>query len=153
MGYFTLDEHSRIIEANLTGCHLLQTDKRNIKNKPFARFISEDETDSFYLYRKKVMEKDGKQNFILKMKKADGTVFYAQLDSTKTSETRLRLAISDVSIRKKTEEALERSENHYRSLFENMIDGYALCQMIFENGRPHDFVYVAVNESFEKLKG
>ena len=153
VGYFTLDEHSRIIEANLTGCHMLQTDKRNIKNKYFARFISEDETDSFYLYRKKVMEKGGKQNFILKMKKADGTVFYAQLDSTKTSEARLRLAISDVSIRKKTEEALERSENHYRSLFENMIDGYALCHMIFENGRPLDFVYVAVNESFEKLTG
>jgi PAS domain-containing protein len=74
VGYFTLDEHSRIIEANLTGCHMLQTDKRNIKNKYFARFISEDETDSFYLYRKKVMEKGGKQNFILKMKKADGTV-------------------------------------------------------------------------------
>jgi PAS domain S-box-containing protein len=153
VGYFTLDEHGRIIDANLTGCHLLQTDKRNIKNKPFARFISEDETDSFYLYRKKVMEKGGKQNFILKMKKADGTVFYAQLDSTKTSETRLRVAISDVSIRKKTEDALERSENHYRSLFENMIDGYAFCQMIFENGRPHDFVYVGVNESFEKLTG
>ena len=52
VGYFTLDERNRIIEANLTGCKLLGTDRHTIKNKPFTRFISDDETDNFYLYRK-----------------------------------------------------------------------------------------------------
>jgi light-regulated signal transduction histidine kinase (bacteriophytochrome) len=34
-----------------------------------------------------------------------------------------------------------------------MIDGYAYCHMIFENGRPHDYVYINVNAAYEKLTG
>jgi len=153
VGYFTLDEHSRIIEANLTGCRLLETDKRTLKNKPFTRFISDDETDSFYLYRKNVLENNTKSSSILIMKKADGTLFSGRLESIKIGEEQLRITLIDVSERRKIEEALERSEKLYHSLFENMIDGYAFCQMIFENGRPHDFVYLHVNRAFEQLTG
>lgn len=59
----------------------------------------------------------------------------------------------DVTERKRMEESLRRSEKHYRSLFENMNDGFCLCRMIFEDGRPRDFVYLAVNEMFVRLTG
>jgi PAS domain S-box-containing protein len=39
------------------------------------------------------------------------------------------------------------------ALYENMLDGFALCRMIFRKGRPEDFVYLAVNRSFEELTG
>jgi len=58
-----------------------------------------------------------------------------------------------ISERNKVDRALLDSEHRYRSLFENMIDGYAYCQMIFENNQPQDFIYIAVNKSFEKLTG
>lgn len=46
------------------------------------------------------------------------------------------------------------SEIKYRALFENMIDGLAYCQMIFDSEKhPVDFVYLEVNNSFEKLMG
>ncbi len=46
------------------------------------------------------------------------------------------------------------SERLYRSLFENMIDGYAHCRMLYdEEGRPEDFVYLYVNPAFERLTG
>lgn len=61
--------------------------------------------------------------------------------------------VRDVSVRKKAEKLLSESEERYRSLFENMIDGYAFCKMIFEDGKPVDFVYVNVNASFENLTG
>jgi PAS domain S-box-containing protein len=55
---------------------------------------------------------------------------------------------------KQSEEALKESEAKYRSLFENMIDGFAYCRMLFDDhGRPVDFVYLAVNNAFEKLTG
>jgi two-component system cell cycle sensor histidine kinase/response regulator CckA len=50
-------------------------------------------------------------------------------------------------------EALQESETHYRSLFENMLNGFAFCRMLFEKGEPSDFVYLDVNEAFEKLTG
>ena len=153
VGYFTLDEHIRIIEANLTGCALLGVDKRMLKNKPFTRFVVDDETDSFYLYRKNVLENTTKLNSVLMMKKADGTLFSGRLESIKVGEAQLRVTLTDVTKSRKIADALERSEKLYRYLFENMIDGYAYCHMIFENGRPHDYVYINVNAAYEKLTG
>jgi PAS domain S-box-containing protein/putative nucleotidyltransferase with HDIG domain len=54
---------------------------------------------------------------------------------------------------KKADELLRESEKRYRSLFENMLEGFAYCEMLFEGGRPQDFVYLAVNNAFEKLTG
>jgi PAS domain S-box-containing protein len=34
-----------------------------------------------------------------------------------------------------------------------MAEGYAACQMLFENGEPQDFIYLAVNQAFETLTG
>lgn len=46
------------------------------------------------------------------------------------------------------------SERLYPSLFENMIDGYAHCRMLFdEEGAPEDFAYLYVNPAFERLTG
>jgi PAS domain S-box-containing protein len=56
-------------------------------------------------------------------------------------------------LRKQAEDKIQKSENLYRSLFENMLYGYAYCKMIFENDRPQDFTYITVNSAFEKLTG
>jgi PAS domain S-box-containing protein/putative nucleotidyltransferase with HDIG domain len=51
-------------------------------------------------------------------------------------------------------EALRHSERRYRSLFDNLLNGYAHCRMILdEQGRPVDFVYQDVNAAFERLTG
>lgn len=50
-------------------------------------------------------------------------------------------------------EAVRKSETSYRSLFENMLEGYAHHRMIYENGQPQDYVFLDVNRSFEKLTG
>jgi PAS domain S-box-containing protein len=52
------------------------------------------------------------------------------------------------------ERALRESETRYRLLFKNMLDGFAYCRMVFdENERPVDFVYLDVNDAFERLTG
>jgi PAS domain S-box-containing protein len=61
---------------------------------------------------------------------------------------------SDVCEFNVTEQALKTSEENFRSLFMNMSEGFAYCKMIWdENGRPEDFVYLEVNDAFEKLTG
>jgi PAS domain S-box-containing protein len=49
--------------------------------------------------------------------------------------------------------ALQESEKRYRSLFENMLDGYAFCRMLFDHDQPQDFIYIEVNTRFEELTG
>ena len=60
----------------------------------------------------------------------------------------------DVTAIKKVSDALEESEQVYRSLFHNMLNGFAYCQMIYDGaGRPWDFLYLKVNEAFYTLTG
>ena len=41
-----------------------------------------------------------------------------------------------------------------RLLFDNMLEGFAYCRMIYdEEGRPDDFVYITVNPAFTALTG
>ena len=44
--------------------------------------------------------------------------------------------------------------NKLSSLFENMLDGFAYHKMLFDpEGRPVDYVFLEVNEAFERLTG
>ncbi|MDO9533187.1 MAG: PAS domain S-box protein [Deltaproteobacteria bacterium] len=61
--------------------------------------------------------------------------------------------VEDISERKRMEAALHESENLYRSLFENMLNGFAYFKMLFEDGQPQDFIWLKVNKSFEAMTG
>ena len=49
--------------------------------------------------------------------------------------------------------SLRESETMYRSLFDNMLNGFAYCRILLEDGKPRDFVYLAVNGAFATLTG
>ncbi len=68
--------------------------------------------------------------------------------------TGIVLVFRDIIERKKAEEALRKSEEEYRSLFTNMMDGFAYCKMIFDDqGKPTDFIYLQINDAFERITG
>jgi diguanylate cyclase (GGDEF)-like protein/PAS domain S-box-containing protein len=60
----------------------------------------------------------------------------------------------DITDRRRAQDAIAESEGRYRSLFENMLEGFAYCEVLFDDrDRPIDFVYLAVNSTFAKLTG
>ena len=92
----------------------------------------------------------------LQGQRKDGSRFPIEvsLNHIETSEGRLGIAfVSDITERKRAEEALHQSELQYRGLFAHMREGLAYCEMIFENGLGSDFIYLTVNERFEILTG
>lgn len=59
----------------------------------------------------------------------------------------------DTTVRERTAN-LSVSEAKYRLLFENMTNGFALHEMIYDmHGNPTDYRFIEVNKAFEKLTG
>ncbi len=61
--------------------------------------------------------------------------------------------VEDVTESRRAAEALRESEATYRGLFDHMLNGFAWCRLLFEDGEPADFVFLTVNRAFEALTG
>jgi PAS domain-containing protein len=89
----------------------------------------------------------------------DGTPVYAIVETSQFSNEHGDLAgailsVTDISERKRVEQALSKSQKKYSGLFQNMVDGFACCQALFDQyGQPVDYVFSDVNEAFKRLIG
>jgi PAS domain S-box-containing protein len=60
----------------------------------------------------------------------------------------------DISERVEADEAIKASEEKYRSLFNNMSEGFGLHEIILDaDGEPCDYRFLELNAAFEKLTG
>ena len=63
-------------------------------------------------------------------------------------------AMADLAARKQAEEALAESEKQYRNLFDTMIEGFCIIEVVFDaRSRPIDYRFLEVNPAFEKQTG
>ncbi len=89
----------------------------------------------------------------------DGTTFPALLTATAVydgagSYLASRGMLVDITERALTRERLLESEARYRSLFENMNDGFVLFEVVVDGqGVPVDLLILAANQSFEGTTG
>ncbi len=110
VGYFTLSDKNLILEANLTGATLLGVARRALIGKAFSRFVSREDEDLFYLYRKELLASPDSKRCELRVEKSDGSRFFARLESileeSSESSGRWKMIVSDITEQKAAEEAM-----------------------------------------------
>lgn len=114
VGYLTIDQADKICEANLTGVHLLTTERRRLVGSRLSRYVSRDCQDTLYLHLQEVRGGLRPQRCELTLLRADGSTFAAQLESISskdpvTAELTCRIAVSDITERKQAEIRLQES--------------------------------------------
>jgi PAS domain S-box-containing protein len=83
-----------------------------------------------------------------------GRIFDLNIFSLDRERNRVAVLFTNITDRKRAEEALRRSEEKYRSLFETMGQGYCELELIRDaEGRAFDQLYLELNPAFERLFG
>jgi len=159
IGYLTTDERGLIKEINLSGAELLGAERRRLIGKYFDLFVIKDDRALFSAHRQKIFETRGQQICELRLVKSDGTVVFSQLQSAVRQNeqgdfTQLRIAVTDVTERKKAENALKESEAKYRQLIETAQEGIwaidAGCITTFVNPRMAEILGYTPSEMLGK---
>ena len=118
VGYLTLTDKGIITNANLTGAMLLGVDRSTLIRAPLSKCIAEKDADTWHRYFVSVRKEEENQTCTLLLKRGDGSVFPARLESIRISNssdktTTVRVAISDITDIKQAEEAQRESGQRF----------------------------------------
>jgi PAS domain S-box-containing protein len=104
-------------------------------------------------------EQGSTREYPVTMKRKDGTLIDTLITTLPFKDANgvivgYQGTIRDVTDQKRAAETLRRSEENYRTLFENMLEGFAYCRMLYDaDGHPVDFIYLMVNRAFDRITG
>ena len=112
VGYFSLDECGRIMEANLTGAAMLGVNRSWLVGQRLPRFVAQAERTILTAFLERLFSKPGGQLCEVTLEKAGGTSFCAHLHglSAGSACTGCRVAVSDITAIKQVEQAMYRLE-------------------------------------------
>ena len=149
VGYFTFDEKGQILEANLTGARMLGLERTLLVNKSFHLFVRSESLDDFRSHRLQVLKSGLLQTCELGLRKKNGTLFFARLESIPVKDPKghfgqIRTAVIDITRQHQAEEALQAEHAFRQALADSVSSGLvaydregrqiytnqAFCQMI-----------------------
>lgn len=115
-GYVTLDRRGRVLRANATMADLLGLPVGAVGGMAFSRFVTHESREVFLRHQKAVIEQTDGHVCEIKLRRANGDVFVAQLDTKLVSGPSAptgwcRCFVSDVTERRLASE-------HHRLVFE-----------------------------------
>jgi len=127
VGYLTLNEQGGIIEVNLTCSTLLGVALGSLVKRPLSSFIFPEDQDRCYLYRKQLMETEWEPRICeLRMVRADGSFFWAQLQAIPAMEIDgapgYRMVMSDITTRKLAEIEARTAKEQWEKTFDAIDD-------------------------------
>jgi len=155
-GFWLIDpQDGRILDVNDAYCQMSGYTRDEILQMTIADFEAIETPDEILMHASSIFS-GGEDSFESEHKRKDGSLFRVEVNvqSLKINGGRNFAFIRDITARKTAEEALRKSEEQYRLLFDEMLSGFALHEIICDkDGKPVDYRFLAVNSAFEALTG
>jgi PAS domain S-box-containing protein len=150
LGYVTLDEDSYIQEINLAGARLLNADRDALTGYPLLDYVAAGDRDAFLNHVRTCVREHVEVTCEIGLLGKGGQAIAAHfhsipLDELKSGAGLVKTAITDISARKRAEEALQEDRNLLRTLIDHLPDA------IYVKDLQHRFV--AVNATVANLMG
>ncbi len=123
VGYFTLARDGTIHDANLAGANLLGLDRGKLIRRRFGVFVSVESRPVFSAFLEKLKSGEEKETCELALLKIGNEPLWVRLEATCFKDGQeSRAVMVDITVRKRAEEALRHSEEHFRNLAQGLPD-------------------------------
>ncbi len=115
-GYVTLDGTGRILETNLTFCHVLGLPRRTLIHKRFEEYVEPEDQGRFRLYLETLKKKAGTQPSDILTLRHGASIHRVRLEGCLESmeplglATRFRIAVEDVTMLERMEDVQKSQE-------------------------------------------
>ncbi|HEY5433870.1 MAG TPA: PAS domain S-box protein, partial [Candidatus Limnocylindrales bacterium] len=147
VGFLTFDEAGVVREANLTVVTLLGASRDAVIGAPLSRFLAREDQDAWHLHQRQLFAEGRAPEFELRLAIAANPV-WVSVQSTMSFDAggrpAGRAALVDRTRSHAAEEALERSEDKFRTFFEESVVGKSITQLTGE---------LKVNRAFCEMLG
>ena len=156
VGYITLDSDGTLEEINLTGATLLGEERGNLLHKKFAHFISPEHLERWQQHFIEVLKHERRLTCELALLHHDSECLQVRLDSVRLLRHDMapvmRIAITDITERKRAEEAMREQDEFFRMITENIEDFIAVLDL--EGRRLYNSPsYAKLFKDIESIKG
>ena len=119
------------LKVNPAFTDILGYSEEELLSRPFLEFVHpEDVEPTISLVEEKLLQGEKAINFVNRYRSRDGGWRWLSWVSHPAPEQGITYAVAhDITEQKEAEEALQQSEERYRSLVENTLDGYFICEL------------------------
>jgi PAS domain S-box-containing protein len=149
----------RFVQANAAYCRMLGYTQEELLEKNFASVTHPDDLALNLKMRDELLAGE-RDSFVMEKRylKKNGDITWTShsVSPVRAANAEISLFIvvaEDITERKYVEAALDASQTRHRLLFENMLEGYCYCWMLYEQGRACDYIYLKVNDAFGRQTG
>jgi len=127
IGYLTLTHGALIFEVNLTCAETLGAERKELLNRNFSQFVAPEDHGRWQRHLASILQHGGRKSFELALLRGDGSHLHAQLDCRHKgagSASSVRIALADITERKRAEELLRKSSKEIEDLYNRAPCGY-----------------------------